>query len=267
MPNELALVERAQKGDKSALAEIVESHQQTIYNVALRMCGNPQDAEETLQETFLSAIKALPKFEGRSQLSTWLYRIASNACLMQRRRAASGAEVLAVDLSEDDEAFDLPKYFVDWTYKPDDILLDNELREVMQDGLFTRRTVPSGGSRHPFETYLVINRVEGLPEGVYRYLPLDHQLCFIETLEAPISRVKDERYKKDYQAQINVVGIPGARSAGRHCLGLRRTQRRPGTYASDGASYPQKHQGDIPGSRIARSPGAIEQHFVYPAQF
>ena len=70
------------------------------------------------------------------------------------------------------------------------------VREVKHDGWVTFRTVPSGGARHPFETYLVINRVEGLPAGIYRYLPLEHQLCFIETLEAPLSRMKNEDYKK-----------------------------------------------------------------------
>ncbi len=53
------------------------------------------------------------------------------------------------------------------------------VRSVFGDGAFTRRTVPSGGSRHPFETYLLVNRVDGLEPGLYRYLPLDHKLCFL----------------------------------------------------------------------------------------
>jgi len=52
------------------------------------------------------------------------------------------------------------------------------VREVTRDGV-TRRTVPSAGSRHPFETYLFANRVDGLERGLYRYLPLDHKLCFL----------------------------------------------------------------------------------------
>jgi len=52
------------------------------------------------------------------------------------------------------------------------------VHEVIRGGTATRRTIPSGGARHPFETYLFINRVEGLPSGIYRYLPLEHQLCF-----------------------------------------------------------------------------------------
>jgi SagB-type dehydrogenase family enzyme len=53
------------------------------------------------------------------------------------------------------------------------------VREVSGGGAATRRTVPSGGSRHPFETYLLINRVNGLEPGFYRYLPLEHKLCFL----------------------------------------------------------------------------------------
>jgi SagB-type dehydrogenase family enzyme len=53
------------------------------------------------------------------------------------------------------------------------------VRTVFGDGAFTRRTAPSGGSRHPFETYLLVNRVKGLEPGLYRYLPLDHKLCFL----------------------------------------------------------------------------------------
>jgi len=53
------------------------------------------------------------------------------------------------------------------------------VREVAQGGAATRRTVPSAGSRHPFETYLAVHRVTGLEPGLYRYLPVEHRLCFL----------------------------------------------------------------------------------------
>jgi SagB-type dehydrogenase family enzyme len=53
------------------------------------------------------------------------------------------------------------------------------VREIAGEGTATRRTVPSGGARHPFETYLAINRVSGLERGLYRYRPLEHKLCFL----------------------------------------------------------------------------------------
>ena len=133
MNSETELVERAREGDPLALTEIVETHQNRIYGVALRMCGNVQDAEETMQETFLSAIQALPRFEGRSQLSTWLYRIASNACLMRRRKEAGRARTVnEADSFDEDADNELPTYFVDWSYLPDDVVLDRELQEFLE---------------------------------------------------------------------------------------------------------------------------------------
>ena len=55
------------------------------------------------------------------------------------------------------------------------------VRQVSADGVKTFRTVPSAGARHPFETYLVVNRVEGLAAGLYRYLALDHKLCLLRS--------------------------------------------------------------------------------------
>ncbi len=136
MSDESWLIERAQRGDRSALAEIVELHQASIYNVALRMCGNAYDAEETLQETFINAIKALPRFEGRSRFSTWLYRIVSNACLMRRRLEATQPNIVSVDGPASDEYGDFtPKYFIDWSPKPEKELLDAELRQVMEEAI------------------------------------------------------------------------------------------------------------------------------------
>lgn len=134
MTDEVELIQRAQHGDSQALAEIIEQHQQTIYHVALRMCGNPQDAEETLQETFLNAIQALPRFKGESKLSTWLYRIASNQCLMRRRRDAKAPVQFILD-DGDDPAERTPKYFIDWSYNPDELLLDAELQQVMEHAI------------------------------------------------------------------------------------------------------------------------------------
>lgn len=138
MEDEKQLIEQARRGDQAALACLVESHLQPIYRVALRMCGNVDDAEETVQETFLSAIKALPTFEGRAQLSTWLYRIASNACLMRRRHQAGEPDLLSVEMAEEADAaggFPMPRLLVDWSAQPLDLALDHELRDIMQTAL------------------------------------------------------------------------------------------------------------------------------------
>lgn len=135
MDDEKNIIEQARRGDKDALAHLVESHLQPVYRVALRMCGNVDDAEETLQETFLSAIKALPTFEGRSQLSTWLYRIASNACLMRRRHQAAEPDLLSVETTDEEQEFLVPRLLLDWSAQPVDVALDHELSDVMQAAL------------------------------------------------------------------------------------------------------------------------------------
>ena len=72
------------------------------------------------------------------------------------------------------------------------------VREIASEGTATRRTVPSGGARHPFETYLAVNRVSGLEPGLYRYQPLEHKLCFLraddELGNKVTSACRDQRF-------------------------------------------------------------------------
>ena len=111
---------------------MVERHSGTVYNLALRLMNNPQEAEEVLQETFISAYRALDRFEGRSKLGTWLYRIAYNAALMRlRKRRVPTSSIDEPLLTEDGEA--MPRQLVDWTSLPDEILLSGELRGVLDE--------------------------------------------------------------------------------------------------------------------------------------
>lgn len=81
-----ALLERIRAGDLSACAECIERYTPVIHRLALRLVGDEVEAEDVVQETFLSAFRAIRTFEGRSSLSTWLYRIATNIVMMRRRR-------------------------------------------------------------------------------------------------------------------------------------------------------------------------------------
>ena len=124
------LLHRLQAGDPLAFAQLVEENQNQIYNLALRMLNNAQEAEDVLQETFLSAFKALPGFEGRSSLSTWLYRIASNASLMRLRKKQP--DTVSIDEPLTLEEGDMvPRQLVDWSGIPEEILLSGESRQVM----------------------------------------------------------------------------------------------------------------------------------------
>ncbi len=81
-----ALIEASQAGDPAAVEELVRLHQTRVYNFAMRMCRNVEDAKDILQETFLGMLRSIKEFRGESKFTTWLYRIASNACLKKRRR-------------------------------------------------------------------------------------------------------------------------------------------------------------------------------------
>ncbi len=104
--SEKDLVLRAQSGDSNAITEIVTAYTDKVYNYSLRMLHNKEDAEDVLQETFLSVIKNIKTFEGRSRLSTWIYRIATNAALMKLRSRKRVFETLddTIDLSRDYES-------------------------------------------------------------------------------------------------------------------------------------------------------------------
>jgi RNA polymerase sigma-70 factor, ECF subfamily len=128
--NDAELLRALKSGDPDAFRELVERHSSTVYNLALRMMNNPQEAEEVLQETFISAFRALDRFEGRSQLGTWLYRIAYNAALMRLRKR----ELATSSIDEphvNDEGEELPRQLIDWTGLPDDVVLSRELHEVL----------------------------------------------------------------------------------------------------------------------------------------
>ena len=93
---EVDLLTAARRGDGAAFAELVEPHRRELGTHCYRMLGSPQDAEDAVQETLLAAWRGLDGFAGRSSLRTWLYRIATHACLRLRERR--GARLLSVDV-------------------------------------------------------------------------------------------------------------------------------------------------------------------------
>src|SRR6266540_6143345 len=98
---ELDLVGRCRRGEVGAFEELYRAHSGRLFSLAVRMLGNPADAEDLLQEIFLSAHRKLESFRGEAALGTWLYRLATNHCLdYLRSRAARTNQV--TDTLEDD---------------------------------------------------------------------------------------------------------------------------------------------------------------------
>ena len=98
---EMALVARCRAGDLGAFEEVYRTHAGRLFSVACRMIGNPADAEDVLQDIFLSAHRKLDGFRGESALGTWLYRLATNHCLDYLRSRASRMNQVTEALDDD----------------------------------------------------------------------------------------------------------------------------------------------------------------------
>jgi RNA polymerase sigma-70 factor (ECF subfamily) len=98
---DMALVERCRAGDLAAFEELYRAHAGKLFSLATRMLGNPADAEDLLQEIFLSAHRKLDGFRGESALGTWLYRLATNHCLDFLRSRASRTRQVTDPLDDD----------------------------------------------------------------------------------------------------------------------------------------------------------------------
>ena len=106
---------------------LVEEHSSFVYNVAYKMMGNPEDAEDVAQDAFLSAYRAFHRFRGESRASTWLYRITVNSALMRLRKTKLSRQLTQTGL-EDME-------IVDWAASPEKEAANAELGEKLQDGI------------------------------------------------------------------------------------------------------------------------------------
>ncbi len=95
--SEAELIRQAQRGDTEAFAALVALHERFVYNLALRSLGNPDDAADAAQDTFLRAWTGLPGFRGGSQFRTWLYRIALNLCINRSPRLRRDLDALTHD--------------------------------------------------------------------------------------------------------------------------------------------------------------------------
>lgn len=135
MPTEISL-EALVAGDRAEFARLVDTYSSPIYRLGLRMLGNPQDAEDVLQNTFLNVLTHISEFEGRSSLATWLYRIAANEALMLLRKKKPEVNLDDFEADESDEDL-LPTQFVDWSALPEDQLLSGEGKKTLDAAIQT----------------------------------------------------------------------------------------------------------------------------------
>lgn len=147
--DEQYLVEAAKNGDRKAMAELVKSFEKTVYNFAFKICRDPEKAENIMQETFLSMVKSLHQFDGKSKLSTWLYRIVANHCLMEARKRKY--EYVTID--EDNGLYD-KSYAAGWESLPSNVVENDELKKILDAAI--QKLAPD------YRVVFLLRDVEGL---------------------------------------------------------------------------------------------------------
>ena len=105
--DEYKLLKKAAAGSADAFEQLVLKYQTAVYNLCLRMTGDPEDAADMTQESFLKAWRSLESFQGNSAFSTWLYRLASNTCLDHLRSVKRRPQLSLVMEDEDGETQEL----------------------------------------------------------------------------------------------------------------------------------------------------------------
>ena len=186
---EKELVRAAQRGDDSAFEELVRTYEKRVYHLALRMCGNVDDAYEVAQEAFLSAWKGMRFFRGDSSFSTWLYRLTSNAAIdfLRRQRRQGGSD--GVSLDDEDMFLEV----ADPAPSPHQQAERLELRDALARGL--------GALSPEHRQVLLLRELQGLTyEEIAAALELD-----LGTVKSRIARAR-EKLRKYLVASGNFSG-------------------------------------------------------------
>ena len=128
MQDEL-LIRRAQSGDEGAFEQLLLAHQKSVYNLCLRMAGNPDDALDLSQEAFIRAWRALGQYQFDAAFSTWLFRLTSNICIdfLRKQKRQQHMSLTATDEDESGEEFAVP----DPAPGPEEQAVHNERRQAV----------------------------------------------------------------------------------------------------------------------------------------
>jgi len=130
-PEDQAILERFRTGDGEAVGDLADRYASRLYNFGLRMCGNSEDAQDMVQDTFLNVIKYLKGFRRETKLKNWLFRLAASVCLKKRRGKNDLDRELSLDTLRPSYKQGLLPDIPDWSQNPVEDLLNDELRAYL----------------------------------------------------------------------------------------------------------------------------------------
>lgn len=149
---DIELVEKAKQGDKISMGILVNRYSKRVYNLALRIVRNKEEAEDVLQDTFLTVVAKLHTFDGRSSFFTWLYRIATNSALMLlRKKKIRRANFMDNDFDPDNNEM---TNTIDWSQDPSIDVTNAEIRTRINEALETLKD--------KYKTVFVLRDIEEL---------------------------------------------------------------------------------------------------------
>ena len=179
---EMALVSRILDGDTNAFERIVEENEKKVYNLALKMLSNENDALDISQEAFIKAYVSLKSFRGDCRLSVWMYRLTYNLCIDLIRKKSRAPVSSLVFLSEDgqEDEFEIP----DLRYMPEDELLKSETIRAVN------AAIDELGDEH--REIFLLREVAGMS-----YLEISETLSLSEgTVKSRLSRAREALVKR-----------------------------------------------------------------------
>lgn len=133
-PSDTLLIERVLQGDRTAFDELVARHRDQVERMLLRICTDREQAEDTAQETFVQAYRALHQFRGLSAFSTWLRRIAHNICLRKRQQARR-MQQQSLEHLEAGDATQAPRQMTSPLPGPADVALQREWQQAVEQAI------------------------------------------------------------------------------------------------------------------------------------
>ncbi|MFZ4738302.1 MAG: sigma-70 family RNA polymerase sigma factor [Bradymonadia bacterium] len=145
------LLERARAGDAEAMEALLERHQAQVYRFSMKMCRDPEDAKDVLQDTLLSMARGVRDFRGASSISTWLYTIARSFCIKKRRRSKFAP---ADERSLDTEMIAEGRRLADPGQSPDEALAGKHVEHALEQAI--------RGLEPMYREVLLLRDVEGL---------------------------------------------------------------------------------------------------------